>query len=87
LFSLRADYAFFPSEHLILSFHDLSPPFQPSFQPKYATLQEIKAYNRLVQAVNRNEEWFSLHGWLYNAPQSLEIPEDALILHEKYERM
>ena len=85
--SFAAINAFFPSEHIVLYFHDLSPPFQPTFKPKYATTQEIEAYNRLVHAVNRNEEWLSLRGLLYNSPQSQEIPQDSLILHEDYEKM
>jgi len=76
-----------PSGQVLLNFQDLNASFQPSFKPRNATPEEIEAYNKLVQYVNRNYQWMSCNGLFFEYPKFMEIPKDSLISHEEYERI
>jgi len=76
-FFFICEYSLLPQ--VPLNFQDT--PFQPS---RYATPQEIDAYNQFVRIVNRNCRWMSCNGFFYECLEHMEIPLDWKVSRDIY---
>ena len=60
------------------------PPLKSKFKFKYATLQEIDAYNQYVRIVNRNYQWMSCNGLFFEYSKFMEIPLNWKVLYAEH---